>query len=741
MNKDKLLEYGAIITGTFNKNFDITQNNTSFFQKEFRKNDFISDIQLEYDQKKIANQQSFNEVENETTDNIIFTKEGRKRIYSPPEERYHIPSVLTQEQISLIRRKQRSFLEEKQKYKEYGNLIMHLKSFKIVNQAIILKLLRNNLLKKSEENALIELLENYTEEKKIIAWCQKKIERFSITQFVYNPKIIKAAAIFLILSISIFCIVGIRYLQVKDIYDRGHQAIQNNSFKRGEILFDKALNKWSWISECHRYAKVYIKKKKYDLAYQKYQKALSISSKDYKTLSLIVKLAIHQKKYKEAEKLYKKVNDFYPNDIASLKWLSEMYIEWSKKENQYLNKANKILNIVKEKDNFFYLAKQMSIAIIKDKYDDVVEISKNLEKINSTRIDKISSQDFIRYMNDKYKKIVINKNNQNNEAEKFNKELLYIQKKVESFQNSLAQKFPNDMVTTYLTAKWYFLKNEINSSIVFSKQSESLWKKKIVPYYFNDSQIFDLLGILEYKLKNYKKAKENFNKAIRINGGNFDSYYYLGNIFLKDKNYYSSATIYFKAIEFGKKKFKQWDKDYEGCLYKIGYSYYQLAKESEGQQRRKNLINCISYWNQINLFNLKENKFYIQYILANSYLLLGEYELAYGYYNNNIVTLKNEYNQFIKSNNKNSSSIKMKLSLLSEMENNIVIAESYLNNDDKEINYKQKAFINIISSIQKNRTIQKSSKNITENLGKIIRNEDNFTIVDNLIQPNMIKLY
>ena len=706
MNQDKLLEYGAIITGAYSKKSDITKSNTNFFQKEYKKHNLLEDLQLEFDQRQLADG-NIKEGEDQDENNTIYTKEGEKRMYfssSFKGEKNNIPAILTQQQISLLREKKRDFLKAVEKYREYDNILMHVRSFQIANQSIILKLLRNNLLKGADENFLLNLIKNYSEEQEIINWIkQKKKKKKFVFNFILNPLFLRVAIIFVIISSAIFGIVGIRYLQVKDIYDRGYQAIINNSINEGENLFEKAFKKWSWIEECHRYAKVYIKQKKYDLAYQKYQTALTSDPKDYETLCFIVKLSIHQKKYKEAEKFYQKINIFYPNDIASLKWLTEMYIEWAKSQPEYLNKAKQILEMLKEKEFFFYLAKKMSIAIFENNYDNVIEFSDSLSTMNPEKVDKI-------------------------------------QQKIEKFYNLLTKKYPKEMRTPFLVAEWHFINSEKFITENLIQQAKELWQQEIVPYYFDDSQIFDLLGILEYEKQDYQKARENFTQAIRINERNYNSYYYLGNIFLNRQDYNNSLDMYLRAIEIREEP-KQWQIDYEDCLYKIGYSYYQLAKESTGEKKKKYLIDNIFYWNKINLFNRKENKLYIQYIMANSYLLLGEYDLAYGYYANNIAKLQKEYDRTKRNNIKKSTNMENKFLLLTEMENNIAIAETQINSGTGSLDYKKKAFLSVLSSLKKRQKMKKDMIKVKQNLSNIIKDENKFTILDDFLKTKMVKFF
>ena len=53
--------------------------------------------------------------------------------------------------------------------------------------------------------------------------------------------------------------------------------------------------------------------------------------------------------------------------------------------------------------------------------------------------------------------------------------------------------------------------------------------EKLSKIYKNIPIIFNLYGIIQYKLNNFEKSVENFNKAIQLNPDFFEAYNNLGN--------------------------------------------------------------------------------------------------------------------------------------------------------------------------------------------------------------------
>ena len=128
-----------------------------------------------------------------------------------------------------------------------------------------------------------------------------------------------------------------------------------------------------------------------------------------------------------------------------------------------------------------------------------------------------------------------------------------------------------------------------------------IWLSKV---FCDDSSIFYNLGIVYEKLKNLKKAKENYQKAIEIEPEAIDAIYNLGLVCTDLKEFDTAIKCFEKVI--------LTDNDDSNSYFNLGLVYFKMS----------NYNKAIQYFQKT--IDLNNEDIYAHFYLGNIYKTLGD---------------------------------------------------------------------------------------------------------------------
>ena len=646
--------------------------------------------------------------------------------------------------------------------RDYYKLALdRLENFEAINKAIIIKGLQRDIVNDAIVNQLRKKLANKNlTEIEIVYWFIN-----SLTEVV-NEKALTIGINFLINRYTIFTFFIIfftsfwfisynwfQYSKSMHFYNQGLVDLKRGHFLESENNFNRGLESYPNIKQCNKYGELLIKKKYFQKAEEKYQKALEINPYHYKTLTNYVNLFIRQRKFSEAEKIYSNyLNVRYPKDYKILTWWGQMYIEWGKKDSSKLLVAREIYQSFPQNRKYIPLlaAKNLNIDFLQNKYKLAKERYSFLAKHYSKYIDLVSYLNWLNYLLDFFQKIMIDQERQFNQISKqqFQSDQVMIHNNIVTILDQLkTSKYKNDPYYIYLKSKWHFLNKKYGLAEKQSQAGLRHLRKNEAPYYFEKSDLFLMSGMSKYMQEKYLSAVNDLKLAININNKNFLAHYYLGNI------YALQADDLEEGIKYYENAFAYWQtnknqKNYYKLIYRLGYFNYKMGlmidQSEDAQQQQDFFQKSLKYWNHPRLFNSQDQ--FLEYCLGLVYLKLAQYDFAYAIYAQQLERFLPLYHKYERIQTIDNLQESKNLKLLTDIYNNLAIALLGRKHSTADSLQRIKSrtmalnYFHISTKLRKKLNINESDSTINFNL--LLRDENLeipiFKISDSLLKKDLI---
>ena len=495
------------------------------------------------------------------------------------------------------------------------------------------------------------------------------------------------------ISLLSFYYVTKDYVKSYRLYALAYDSIEKDTFVKGEEYFSEAFSIRPNISKTREIAELYADKKEFLKAEEKYKLALSLNDRDYDTLLSYGDFFFKQKKYLEAEMIYRQyLKGFSDFDIAEildesqitfLERIGENYIQWGEEDPSKFDGAQETyndLNKINPKRELFYSAKLLQVfALIKD-YNQAKIFYLLINKKNSNAVFEMPYLAYLGFLNSTFK-------NYNSldvidlVREDLSKENTYMTKTIESMLKKLEQEFPQSPHVFLEAAKWNQNIGEDERAEALALKSLRLYQGDLSVKSFPSDELYAFLGEINYKRQDNLSAVDYFESALLVNENNPLANYYLGKIsFVQlDQNQ--------EAVGFFQKALEHWAEvrngpQYLDILYNLGFLNFLKGKEQisndENQEAQKSFESSLLYWNDLSE-NISLNKNYLSdYALGLSYLYLEKYDLARSVFLVHLNDLQQDYKDYQRNTEDNIvplEELKRRVYVLSDIYNNLGVID------------------------------------------------------------------
>ncbi len=496
--------------------------------------------------------------------------------------------------------------------------------------------------------------------------------------------------VILVVSLFSFYFFTRDYIKSYRLYALAEKNIEGNNFVKGEEYFFDAFSLKPNIVKTREIAELYEKKQEFLRAEEKFKLALSLNKNDFATLLSYGDFFFRQKRYAEAEVVYRQylenTSDFSLSEIIDesqvvfLERLGVNYIKWGEEDPNQFTKAKDIYDNLHQKNpdkKLFYYAKLLQINALTKNYNEAKAFYLFIQNDEASAGEKIFLEpylDYLDFLNETFK------NYQSLEYLEFvqknlSEENEYLVSSITTILELLESAYPDNSRVFLEAAKWEKNTGNDNKAVALALKSLRLYEEDPFTNPIPD-ELFSFLGELSYENKSFLEAVDFFENALDYNPSNPLANYYLGKInALEPDNYQASLAFFERALN-------NWQEVKNGpqhldILYNLGYLNFLLGKEKIDSQTefQDNFTKALDYWTDLSENISKDKDYLVDYGLSLAYLHLEKYDLAEATLLLHLEELENNYTiyQSRKEGPGPLTDLENRLYVLSDIYNNLAV--------------------------------------------------------------------
>lgn len=635
-------------------------------------------------------------------DEMEVEKERAYREFSRDDFNEEEPVTLDEQPNSRFNERQnfpRSFSEEEEERIAEANL----EDYSERARMILLKVFEENLLDDHEKESVTKMIAQRTEPEVIRLigeYLSKKslIDRRRIAQKdagkIFSYSIISLIGFFILLGGYLFTK---NYVNAYYYYSRGLKELADEKFYEAEEDYNRGMSSFRSVKMTNRFAKQYEDFRRYDDALMKYMRSLEIDPKNILSNLGLIELYYKRQEYDKSLNLVQDNLKTHPSDFGLWFWLGRNYLVKGKSSDDYL-KASKIFESLAGRTSELEQLRALSFLTVAYAYlDDFKKargVNQYLESKDSSYVNKGAHPEYYRYLLDYFRKNFYGKKMYTkNEQEKEGNQL-YTVYTLERLGKKMEDHLENKEDFYGSVAMWFLLNKDYDKAKVLLNDGFASFENR---GYQVDTKEMDLAnGILNYYLNNQEESIKSFQKVLETDKNDPYANYYLGNVNLSLLNdperasfYYTEAISHWNDMEY---------KEYADLLYRTGYAYYTMGKAKNNQEGAKDIYDSL-YWFLKYSEKAPEEQPKISYIKGNIFLRLKNYDLALVEYQNSLDSLEPFMEYYTSKEGDVDEDVKNKLKILSDVYNNMGVADVSKYYISSDMSYKVKALNNFINSI------------------------------------------
>lgn len=593
----------------------------------------------------------------------------------------------------------------------------YLKTFKEENKRIIYEAITGGLLNdeevrnlvldlsaaKPEEAIIRELYEHFVRLNKLEPLSEKSGDGAPLLKTNIWPilRLVLAGGAALALLIWLFTWTS-HYTRAYRLYSKGLTAIDERQYQASEEFFTEAFGMVPSVKKCNEYAAKYIEKGRYYDAEKKYELALTLEPKDYTTLFNFAKMYVIKEDFATAERrLREMVTNTFRGKIEVREELGNMFIDWGRVDASKFVEGDKVFNtLLLRKEKYpLYLAKKMEIASLQRNYTNARRWFEELKKEDKSYLLPEAHGEYLTLLLNRYEERYVYSPIQEEERKVpagYTDDRLYLVKVLEDVGEKIYQEDKSYLPNYYTLSRWKYITRDEKQAERIIQKGISLYEKKGAGKHFHAAELYEMGGIIKEKRGAVNDAIRLFTTSLEMNEDSPLANFHMGRISVEHLGNISNANDYFNRAKLHWNKGE--GKDYAELLHGLAYTFYfkdKLARENAekpGTPGRENLLRSLAYWNELR--GQIGRNYAVEYGLGDVYLHLGENDLALGQLQAAVDNSSKHLEMLYDTSRALSRDLRKRIEILSDLYNNLGVAEMGMVLKNREPAYYRRSAIN-----------------------------------------------
>ena len=574
---------------------------------------------------------------------------------------------------------------------EHERAYRYLQTFEKENRLIVSKALKEDHLRREDAERVFTFLRHGGDQEEIVRFIfwksmgrnvygyedylrfKKKQDRW-VWRGSLLPTLIYSLSLLAFLLFLLFGFYrGRKYFQAHQWYTQGHEAIERRSYVESEEYFHRAMEVWPRIDQCNRYAQAYIEQERYADAEKKYLEAIEMDSEHFMTRLnwaklFILKGDIHRAE-KELKNLLKTISSGKREHV--LRELGRLYLSFSKVKPSYSQKAEDVYKRLLEihPQDKSHHAGYLQAAVAQGQYVEAKNRYRRLVAMSEDYTDPEAYTSYLDFLIKHYRRDYSSPAPSKSGAD----EQLDVVRTIEDLSQKLYRHSPDHLPAYSPMTVWQIMAGEYERAEGIIDRGIARFQQKGSRLPAMAADLYSTKGRVLYKRGDVVGAMKNFIRALEDTPDHARSHYYMGRINFLDLHNSIKAKEHYHQAKWNWEGEK--GADYDHLLHGLAYLSYREVEEGseiDVRVRRQKLTQCLNYW--MELADRKKRHYLLEYAIGNTYLRLGEFDLAQAKYLANLPDLGHYLDQYIEASGDVTPDIRRRIEVLSDIYNNLSVA-------------------------------------------------------------------